>query len=1481
MAKKKLNTVRPDLKAPSDERKRLSVDQGLAPVPPPEVPALAAPAAAEQPAIQPTGGTVTPRSLDANYLQPGTPEYSDAYVKARDAFENTADPNTTKIGPNLRRDNTTGKDIRFPGPGEWQPDPDSLWGQPKPSPPEARPNPDQIASVTDATRAKLELMQGTHPGAWKYQAHIASHVQGSSDTPPTVGPDGTYADWFEQRWNGIQRDIALDGLMRPQFDQIAADNPIAAANGQHIGDTWRTVKALTPPMGAPPAPPEPTEGQKPKGKATQPDATVGLPWGKQYPSVEAMFRDWVSGAAGAANELLGIKPAKGETLDEILGIKPAEAQPPRTARPPQPGIGTPNDALQYLTNTKGASPPQTKGPLDATLQVLDQVMKQTETEMREIPANLVFGAYTAVKVGLDSIDSLTSAVASAAGNLTGIDALKEYAKGGLGIPDAPPPNSVIGGFTRSAAQFMVGFALAGQALQGLGWAAGGGLANQGAQFVTKGAIADAAFFTGQTGKLADLLVEVPALKNPVTEFLATNPNDSEAEGRFKNALNGIIATPLIPAFVLTVRGLRGAARLTGMLKGAQSAADAGGAGAVKPTVVKSLLGDVAPDAPLTAAADPTTGKLAIATKEVAASGYTPIGGGPAGSLQVFVNFAAIKTGDDIQGIVNETVAAFEGTTDEARRGVVSWQQTKTAAGDLDAFNTLMARRTGEAPNAAQVYAWTSLYEAAARKTQEVAAAVQRAPLSEAPQAMLEARQMASVFLAIQKELYGARAEAGRAVNAFKIPRDSPDYAKQVEAVLNQYGGMDANMEWIKKVASINDPNALQAFIEKSTFTKLKDAATQVYYFNVLSSFKTQIRNAVGNMTMLGLNMAETGFAAQMSRLMGDDAVRAGEATAQLYGIKASFVDALRAAGKTWRTGEAANIYGVDKLDYVGARENAITSKTWELTQKNSMLGLAADALGALTQTTGKALLTSDQFFRTVGQGGTAWQAAFKQVQNEIAAGRLKPEGITDRMTTILSDWPNYLTSEAIADVTAKASYLTFTNPPVKGGATDILLKLRDLGSQEDASIGGKIYNFIARTTLPFVNTPSQIFQATLERTPLAPITSRYRDAIRQGGAAAYQGNARMALSSMLMATYVDLAMNGQITGGGPKNKAKYDTMYATGWRPWSFKVGDNYVSYQGTGPFSIILGWGAQLGEILTNTDVGDPTAADDYERATVAALFAGSEVALSQSYLSQTADFVDLLNGGAPGALEAYFKRWGAGLVVPNIVRDIETVVDPAQRYTTDVFEEIRNRIPGLSADLPERRDAFGFVMDYRSGFGAAYDAISPFYAKQIKNMPIAAAMLKDGWAIGVPSMTITVEGTALDIHKEPEIFSRFLELRGQVKPSALTAKVMPNYSANDRYASGEAAQAWSDRLKDRYSDRNMVETLNGIVSESPPSDLRDLAERYHSLPNAETRKQFILDIKDTYQDAAKAVLFFEYPELLARARLARSKAAGQGAQP
>jgi len=116
------------------------------------------------------------------------------------------------------------------------------------------------------------------------------------------------------------------------------------------------------------------------------------------------------------------------------------------------------------------------------------------------------------------------------------------------------------GFLEGTTQFMVGF------LPGM-WGVGhlskvsGVMAGTGkiagiARGATAGAFADFAVFDGNDARLSNLIQDMPELANPVTEWLASDQEDGEIEGRIKNVLEGALLGGISEPIFAMLKGMK-------------------------------------------------------------------------------------------------------------------------------------------------------------------------------------------------------------------------------------------------------------------------------------------------------------------------------------------------------------------------------------------------------------------------------------------------------------------------------------------------------------------------------------------------------------------------------------------------------------------------------------------------------------------------------------------------------------------------------------------------------------------------------------------------------------------------------------------------------------------------------------------------------------------------------------------------------------
>lgn len=128
------------------------------------------------------------------------------------------------------------------------------------------------------------------------------------------------------------------------------------------------------------------------------------------------------------------------------------------------------------------------------------------------------------------------------------------------LTSQPGTVCVANSLTAGVSQFLTGMVGVGKVLKPVQMVQRlrqGGLGGRVAYEMGVGAAAGALVFDPWEERLSDLVEQFPSLSNPVTRFLSADPDDSAAEGRFKNALEGIgMDLALVGAFTAATRAIR-------------------------------------------------------------------------------------------------------------------------------------------------------------------------------------------------------------------------------------------------------------------------------------------------------------------------------------------------------------------------------------------------------------------------------------------------------------------------------------------------------------------------------------------------------------------------------------------------------------------------------------------------------------------------------------------------------------------------------------------------------------------------------------------------------------------------------------------------------------------------------------------------------------------------------------------------------------
>ena len=852
------------------------------------------------------------------------------------------------------------------------------------------------------------------------------------------------------------------------------------------------------------------------------------------------------------------------------------------------------------------------------------------------------------------------------------------------FPTTERPEGFAPNLARGAGQFLAGFIGPFKALGRAG-------VGTGKRVLAAGAIADAFAFDPKEATASEF-IQSTGLANPVTEFLATNPDDSEAEQRFKNAIEGALlgkigeklTTGVIKAFKTFRSGksLTEEAAVTGV-KEAETSAEATarveakvGTGETEVVAVPKLLEDEVPS--LEGIVDDIVPEKAVN-----------------------INLQKLDTTDDIKNVIAKVSEAFEGDIQVARREKITLEQTEKLADDLGmSVEELLQRRQGEAFNAETVIAARKILVASATKVRELAEIAQgTGATAEDKAAFLRAM---STHKAIQQQVSGLTAEAGRALSSFRIV-----VGRDINVSLENVPVEDM----ARAVASQDTLQGINTTTRELDKATTGDMLLETWINGLLSGPTTHAVNIVSNAMVNLWAIPDRMLASGFGRLAGNQEIAGGEIIQMLYGMKEGYRDGLKLAWKAIKTGEPQD--PLTKLDV--KQTKAITAENLNLT---GIAGRAADFLGEAIRLPGRFLTAGDELFKSVNYRMELNALAFRQARQEGLEGR----AMAARMTDITNNPPANIVEEA----TKFARVQTFTNELGKTGRS-----VQNLANSHPA----------IKLILPFVRTPTNIVKLVGVKSPLAPFAKSVREDIAAGGARRDLALAKMSSGTMIMAAAAGMAGEGRITGGGPANPNLKKILRDTGWQPYSIVIGRDadatYLAYNRLDPVGMTMGMAADYSEISGN--IGEADLLD----VSSAIVMATAKNLTSKTYLSGLTTFLGAIDQSTIDpekenrSARRFLERLGTSAIpFTSLLGQTARVIDPTLRDADGLIQSMKARIPGYSADLPARLNMWGEEIILEGGLGP--DIISPIYISHGKEADISNEIWNQRLPIGMPSRSL-----------------------------------------------------------------------------------------------------------------------------------------------
>lgn len=874
----------------------------------------------------------------------------------------------------------------------------------------------------------------------------------------------------------------------------------------------------------------------------------------------------------------------------------------------------------------------------------------------------------------------------------------------------------------------------------------------------KAAVVGATFFDPHSENFANIVQKVPALSNPVTQFLASNPGDNEALGRAKNAMasigldatiSGVFAAGIQvakavrggdPSAIATAHGELGAAMQAEQAYRGQASA-ANNTGIPKDATASGAAEEPQPE--VSVVQSPTSGAtggklpqkpslITLPDEEVSALIDHSRADSDAiikfGSWDNAVD-AGHVFGDQANSIPWQKFAA-DGNVQSVTQGIdaltarvsdmLKGEYDAIKGGDVvgDAMNSSMVRQRAALWNEDPT-ALLGLLQAAGKHSLQLRANMDAAFLI-GQRAMQDAYALAARINAGYYEEFGGSRPA--AIAAFKqiqeiaataYAQGNAMSANAGRALRGMRGDFQPSAMDIESLRSVDpevmlqvmqgtkgDPRAIVKALQPKLWEKggLAFAAKQ---FGEAAQFLL-VNNLVSNPLTHAVILATNAYqvvSRPMERYIGSFAT--GEAGG-----------AVRQQALKQYTYMASSLYDsfIQAVKAFNVGDSIIAPHTVETNAANSSLGQTVAQLPWKSFGSIPDILYNVLTFAAKAEG---LPTRFVGVQDELVkqivyrSKVLADAHVAGVTQGLEGDALTNHVQQALADAFDSAGHATDTAALNEARIATFQQDLPETGNFGLHTFGKTVNNFAnyfppSRVVLPFVRTPANLFRNGVKLTPgLNMLQKEYRDAISGALGPDQQAQAvgQMATGSLFMGVAAMLAYEGRITGGGPSDPKAKSALLDSGWREYSFVLPHadgtrTYAQFGRFDPIAMPFGMMADIMDVATHPDPVIQSKARPMAEAMSTSLLKSMTDKL---YLRNLSTLIEAISN--PDASMWKVAGSYAGNYVPyaSMLRLVNP--DPYMREARTFIDQAKRGIPGFSKSVPARRDAFGEPVTVHKG--------------------------------------------------------------------------------------------------------------------------------------------------------------------------------------
>ena len=872
---------------------------------------------------------------------------------------------------------------------------------------------------------------------------------------------------------------------------------------------------------------------------------------------------------------------------------------------------------------------------------------------------------------------------------------KKWKEGGYSqkrnLPVFHKPEGIGENLTEGAARFVTGFIGPSKILKGVGL--GGTIIKTGLRGMTAGAVADLTVFDPNEGRLSDMLVEFdsPVLNNAVTQYLATDEDDTEMEGRLKNVLEGmLIGGPL--EILFGIKAFKKAKKTKDIAEKEKIYKETGEAidGLKKKKKNKKVLTKIVED------------NKAINTKEYIKKiniGEKEAKKQTESFIKKILNTKSFLNSAEVLKTIDDVSERFDDVTKDYLQNDVLKNQTaeelatilsrdkeevlKALPKDAEAAKNATVRMLAS-KQVLQELAFT-LKETSEQYVKKFGRDTKAWTKQAKEEVALQSEIVRKTVIALKDQIRGAArtTQAGR----IKVARSEGkvlDIEKMVDIIQN-FRGDSATIANLIKDAPLEE---VINSVAKTRYQRTIEAFNSLYINSLLSGVFTQainMKSGIYEALIRPMEQIGGGLARADVR-----SIRLG--FAQYQGMMMSFGDTIRATGLALKQGDAILdplARTQDNLEIVGGK--AVRPISGANLGFDGAVGTAIDWIGNVVELPSRLLMTGDELLKQMNYRGRLFTNALDNTM-ERGLSISSKEG-KENIKRIFDEGFDKNGSANIKDNSINQKTLdysresTYTNS-LKGGSY--------------LDWGAKIQTFLNnspefRFMAPFIRTPTNLWRHFGNRIPgFGLLTKQNRDLWTSGDRRARAEVLGRQMMGMAYAGYglhlatEDIAdkdgkLYPKITGNGPSNFEVKKTWLSMGWQPYSIAQKNEdgsitYKQYNRMDPRFYILGIIADLKENLIN--INDEQKEDLFSSAALTVFRNAS----NKTYLRGLSDAMELLSNPTENSFSKFF-----GGVVGNAIP----------------YASLRNQgIPGILEPETEAYETRGFLdrIIARTGLGEKY---------------------------------------------------------------------------------------------------------------------------------------------------------------------------------